>query len=471
MNLGDTTAVVVGCVIGTGIFLKTAQMAQTVGSPQLVLLAWLAAGLLSLAGALSYAELGAMMPRAGGDYVFLRTAYGNVPAFLFGWTQMAIGATGGIASLGVAFALFLSSVVPLHAVWLERTFTILGETISWKFGAHQIVAVGIIVCLAAINCMRVSIGGRLQSILTLGKVLGIAAIIVGVLFFAPGVNWENFRAPPESPGWTGFKAFGAAMLAALWAYEGWGVMPMIAGEVKNPQRNIPRALILGMAVILTVYGLANLAYFYALPFEEIATSSSTLHSTAPSVAAKAARTFLPGFGAQLVSIAALISIVGILNGAILTSSRIPYAMARDGLWFSSFGRLHATTAVPIGAICLHATWASVLALSATFDQLTDSVVFAGMMFYATTTSAVFVLRRKMPDAPRPYKTFGYPIVPLLFIVVALWLVVNSLLHSPLRSVLGLGLIALGLPVYFTLRWRRGKATPAVTVPTDQPTAF
>jgi basic amino acid/polyamine antiporter, APA family len=339
-------------------------------------------------------------------------------------------------------------------VWLEKTVSIFGETITWKFGAQQIAALGIIWFLAALNFLRVSIGGRVQAFLTLGKVLGIGVIVVGVFFFAPGASWENFRAPADAPAWSGFKAFGAAMLAALWAYEGWSAMPMIAGEVKNPQSNIPRALILGMAVILTVYGLTNLAYFHAMPFEEIATSSSTLHSAAPSVAAKAASSFWPGFGAQLISLAALVSIVGVLNGVLLTSSRIPYAMARDGLWFRSFGALHATSAVPIGSICLMAVWASVLALSATFDQLTDSVVFASMMFYAATTAGVFVLRKKMPDAPRPYKTFGYPVVPLLFILVAVWLLLNTVMHSPLRSALGLSLIALGFPVYLAIRRRR-----------------
>jgi APA family basic amino acid/polyamine antiporter len=251
-----------------------------------------------------------------------------------------------------------------------------------------------------------------------------------------------------------------AMLAALWAYDGWNNMPMAAGEVKDPGRNVPRALVLGMAVVLLVYGLVNLAYCYALPTEEIVSARSTLHPLAAPVASKAAQTFLPHFGAQLFSIAALLSTVGVLNGSILTGSRIPYAMARDGLFFSRFARLSEHTAVPVSAIILQSLWACLLALSGTFDQLTDCVVFAGMIFYASTTAAVFVLRRKMPNAPRPYKTIGYPIVPLIFILVAIWLLINTLQTSRLESIVGIALILLGLPLYFWQR-RIRDTSPAV----------
>jgi len=451
LTLSDTTALVVGTIIGTGVFLKTAKMAQAVGTPELVLLAWVAAGLLSLAGALSYAELGAMLPHAGGEYVYLRAAYGDIPAFLFGWMRLIVGSTGSIASFGVAFAVFLSGLVPLNAVWAKASFNFLGQKVDWSFGVQQIVAVGVILLFSAINCLRVVFGGRVQSILTLGKVLGIAAIIVGVFFFSPGASWEHLKDPVGARSWSGFSAFGMAMLAALWAYDGWNNMPMAAGEVKDPGRNVPRALVLGMAIVLLVYGLVNLAYCYALPTEEIVSARSTLHPLAAPVASKAAQTFLPHFGAQLFSIAALLSTVGVLNGSILTSARIPYAMAHDGLFFSRFAKLSEHTAVPVSAIILQSLWACLLALSGTFDQLTDCVVFAGMIFYASTTAAVFVLRRKMPNAPRPYKTIGYPIVPLIFILVAIWLLINTLQTSHLESVVGIVLILLGLPLYF---WQR-----------------
>ena len=237
-------------------------------------------------------------------------------------------------------------------------------------------------------------------------------------------------------------------------------MPMAAGEVKDPGRNIPRGLILGMLIVLAVYLLVNLAYCYALPISEIASSSSTLHGSALPVAAKAAQTFLPRFGVGLMAIAGVLSTVGALNGSILTGARIPFAMARDGLFFTRFADLNVKTAVPVAAIIFQAIWGSLLVLSATFDQLTDCVVFAGMIFYAATTAAVFVLRRKMPGAARPYKTLGYPFVPVVFIMVALWLLVNTLQTSTVESVAGLVLIALGLPVFF---WqRRARRSPAAT---------
>jgi APA family basic amino acid/polyamine antiporter len=450
LNLGATTALVVGTIIGTGVFLKTAKMAQVVGTPELVLLAWLAAGLLSLAGALSYAELGAMLPSAGGEYVYLRAAYGDWPAFAFGWMRLVVGSSGSIASFGVAFATFLSSLCHLDAVWATHTFSFLGQTIVWKFGSQQIVAVATILAFVGLNCFRVTFGGLVQSILTWAKVLGIGIIIVGVFFFAPTGSWEHLRAPTGAVA-GGLSAFGAAMLSALWAYDGWNNMPMAAGEVSNPGRNIPRALIFGMAVVLLVYGLVNLAYCYTLPIGEIASASSTLHGSALPVAAKAASAFAPQYGVKLVAVAALLSTIGVLNGSILTGARIPYAMARDGLFFARFARLNEKSAAPVAAILFTGMWSSVLALSATFDQLTDSVIFAGMIFYGATTAAVFVLRRKMPNAPRPYKTLGYPMVPALFIVVAVWLLFNTLKTNAVESVAGLILIAAGWPVYLVFR--------------------
>jgi len=434
LGLGATTALVVGTIIGTGVFLKTARMAQEVGTPALVLVAWVAAGLLSLAGALSYAELGAMLPAAGGEYVYLRAAYGDLPAFLFGWMRLTVGSSGSIASFGAAFATFLAAVT----LWKEK----------WE---QQLISVGVILLFTGINCMRVAIGGRVQSVLTLAKVLAIASIAIGVFCFSSGATWEHLRAPATVARWCGFPAFGAAMLSALWAFDGWNNMPMAAGEVRDPGRNIPWALIGGMAIVLAVYGVLNLAYCYALPISDIAASSSTLHGTAPPVAFKAASTFLPKFGPRLVAIAALLSTIGVLNGSILTGARIPYAMARDGLFFANFARLGERSAVPITSIILQGIWASVLVLSASFDQLTDCVIFAGMIFYAVTTAAVFVLRKKLPDTPRPYRTIGYPVVPFLFVLVAIWLVINTISTNPMESMAGLGLIALGLPVYF---WQR-----------------
>jgi len=450
----DTTLLVIGTVIGTGVFLKSAVMAQEVGSPGLVLAAWVAAGFLSLAGALTYAELGALLPHAGGEYVYLRQAYGDPPAFLFGWMRFSVAAAGGIAVLGVGFATFLSAVLPLTTVWVARTYRLLGQEIHWQFGTKQLVAVAAIVFFSAINCIGVVFGGRVQSVLTLMKVLGIAAIVLGVFLLSGTASWTHLKTNSVSAQGTGISSFGAAMLAALWAYDGWNTMPMIGGEVSNPQRNIPRALIGGMLAVMAIYCLANLAYFYALPFDEVATANSTAHRDALPVATKAAQTFLGGLGGRLISIAFILSALGALNGLILSSARVPFAMARDGLFFSRCSAVNARSHVPAWSIIIQAVWSSVLAISGSYDQLTDCVIFASWIFYGMTTSAVFVLRRKMPDASRPYKTFGYPVVPMVFVFVALWLIVNTLQARPVESTTGLILIGLGLPVFIYYRYRQ-----------------
>jgi len=454
LTLTDTTALVVGTVIGTGVFLKTAIMAQDVGSPMLVLAAWVAAGLLSLAGALTYAELGAMLPHAGGEYVYLRQAYGETTAFMFGWMRFAVAGSGSIAILGTGVATFLSAVFPLTTVWMEHHFQFLGQSIHWRLGTLQMVAVVVILLFALVNCLAVALGGKVQSILTVLKIGGIIVVVGGVFLFSPGASWSHLATPTGEGGGSigGFAAFGTAMMAALWAYDGWNNMPMAAGEVQNPGRNIPRALIVGMVAVTIVYCIANLAYFYALPFGEVVTSSSTKYRDALPVATKAAQTFLGDYGGRIVSIAFILSALGALNGSILANARVPYAMARDGVFFSRMARLHQVSRVPVWSILIQATWACLLALSGTFDQLTDYVIFASWIFYALVTSSVFVLRRRQPDLERPYRTIGYPLVPIVFVLVAGWLVVNSLFTRPVEAVVGLGLIAIGLPVY---RYFRG----------------
>ncbi len=454
LTLTDTTALVIGTVIGTGVFLKAAPMSQAVGTPMLVLAAWVAAGLLSLAGALTYAELGAMMPEAGGEYVYLRKSYGEASAFLFGWQRFIVAGSASIASLGAGFAIFLSSFLPLGAVWAEHKFIVLGETINWQFGAKQLVAVAVILFLTALNCLTVAFGGKVQSLLTVLKIAGILFVIGGVFFASHTASWLHLETPANAPQWSGFALFGTAMLAALWGYDGWNNMPMAAGEVKNPGRNIPIALIAGMVVVMALYCLMNLSYFYALPFDEVLTANSTKYRDALPTAAKAAQTFLGGFGGKLISIAFVVSAFGALNGSILSNARVPFAMARDGKFFQQFGTLSEGTRVPVFALIVQGVWSCVLALSGTFDQLTDCLLFASWIFYGLVTSSVFVLRRKLPNADRPYRTFGYPIIPLVFVLVALWLIVNTLFTKPVESVVGLVLMALGLPLYAYFSRRR-----------------
>jgi APA family basic amino acid/polyamine antiporter len=446
LNLADATSLVIGTIIGTGIFLKTTIMTQQLGSPEWVLLVWVAAGLLSLAGALSYAELGGMMPQAGGEYVYLRTAYGDLPAFLFGWMRFAIGSTGSIAALGAGFAIFFTSLLGLNTPFYETTLNIFGSDFPWQFGWAQIVAIAVIMLFSLINCAQVVFGGKVQTVLTFAKVAGIAIIIVGVFLFAQGASWESLSADLRVRDLSFIQAFGAAMLGALWAYDGWNNMPMAAGEIEKPERNIPRALIIGMSVVIAVYLLTNVAYFHALPIAEIATANET-----NPVATKAVSTFLGATGATFVAIAIMISIVGALNGSILTSARVPYAMAEDGLFPRNQAEISEKSRVPVKAVTLQAIISCALALMGTFDQLTNYAVFAMWIFYILTTSAVFVLRRKRPDATRPYKTLGYPLTPLIFILVGIWLLINTLQTSPLEAGIGLLLISLGIPVYFYFR--------------------
>ena len=457
LSLADASALVVGTVIGTGVFLKAAPMAQAVGSPMWVLLAWVAAGLLSLAGALTYAELSSMMPEAGGEYVYLRKSYGELWAFLFGWQRFIVAGSASIASLGVGFSIFLSTVLPLEQVWLESDFKLLGQAIHWQFGLKQVVAVSVIALLTGINCLSVSFGGRVHVILTLLKISGIAFIVFGIFIFSGGTTWSNLAAPSQSK-WNGLSAFGIAMLAALWGYDGWNNMPMAAGEVRDPGRNIPRALILGMLTVMAIYCSLNLAYFYALPFDQVARSSSTKYRDALPVAALASQTFLGEYGSRIVAIVFMVSALGALNGSILSNSRVPFAMARDGLFFKSFGRLSASTRVPVVCLVVQGFWASVLAISGTFDQLTDCLLFASWIFYALVTSSVFILRHKFPDMDRPYRTWGYPFVPLVFVLVAAWLIINTLFSKRVESITGLALMAVGLPLYWYFR-RANKSGP------------
>ncbi|HEV8369883.1 MAG TPA: amino acid permease [Pyrinomonadaceae bacterium] len=454
LTLTDAISLVVGSVIGTGVFLKTTVMTQQLGRPSLVMLAWLAAGLLTLAGALAYAELGAMFPHAGGEYVYLGKAYGEAPAFLYGWMQFAVAGAGGMAGISTGFAIFLSAMVPMGGAWIERTFHLLGQEVHWQLGLTQLVAVGAIVFFSGVNCLGVALGGRVQAVLTGVKLLGIAVIVVGIFFFSQGGSWSHLATSRDTAQFGGISAFGAAMMAALWAYNGWYLLPVCAGEVRDPQRNVPRGLIFGMFAVLATYLLANLAYFYALPLNEITTANSTAYPAAPAVASKAAQTFLGKSGVAFITIAFVVSTLGALNGCIMGQARIPFAMARAGLFFRRLGEVSPKTKAPMWAIIAQSSWGCVLALSGTFDQITNYVIFSLWLFLGVTVSAVFVLRRTMPNADRPYKTVGYPVVPILFILVAVWLVINSIVTSPIESLIGVLLIALGLPVYLFFRRRR-----------------
>jgi basic amino acid/polyamine antiporter, APA family len=440
LGLRESTAIVVGTIIGTGVFLKTAVMAQQAGSPLWVLVAWLVAGALSFTGALTYAELGTLFPRAGGEYVYLREAYGPLMGFLFGWTRFWIGSPGSIAAYGVGAATFMNGLVPLGGE-NHRTF----------------VAIAIIALFTALNCFSVAFGGKLQSVMTIIKIVMIIGLTLAIFGLGSGASWSHFQTPAGA-GWHSWSGFGAAVLAALWAFDGWNNLPMAAGEVSDPGRNIPRALGFGMIVVLVIYASANIAYFYALPFDEVIHSSSTLFRDALPVATKAAALALGAAAVGLLSAAFVFSALGAMNGSILTGARVPYAMARDGLFFKKLGEVSGATHVPVVAVIVQGVWACVLAMSGTFDQLTDYVVFASWIFYALVTSGLFVFRRRLPNAHRPYRTPGYPWLPIIFLICSLLLLANTLMTSPRESLIGLGFIVAGVPVYFAFaKWGRKSA--------------
>jgi basic amino acid/polyamine antiporter, APA family len=440
LGLIAAVSIVVGNVIGQGIFFKARVMTCNVDSPLLVISVWVVAGLLSLAGALTYAELSAMMPHAGGEYVFIREAYGKRLAFLYGWMQFFIAKAGSQAALGVGFAIFLNIL----------TGNALGGTY-----ASKIVAISTIAFVTLINCAAVSISGTVAAILTFLKISLVLAIGIGTFIFAEG-NWSHFSMV-NSGGMcegvseaarAGLAGFGAAMLGALWAYDGWNNLTLVAGEVKEPQRNIPLALIGGMLTVGALYILVNISYFYILNPTELASIPKS-----SAVATEAIKRFLGPAAVSLVAMALLISTFGTLHSSILTGARVPYAMARDQLFFHSLSKLSERTHIPVGALIIQAIWASILALSGSYDALTDYVIFASWIFYGLSTATVFVFRRRLPEAERPYRVWGYPIVPILFLLVTGWLLINTLFTMPVQSFIGIGLILLGLPAYWYLSKR------------------
>ncbi|HTD10519.1 MAG TPA: amino acid permease [Steroidobacteraceae bacterium] len=460
LTLLHAASLVVGIAIGTGVFLKSAQMAQAVGTPALVLAAWAAAGLVAMLGALCFAELGAMLPDAGGEYVYLRAAFGEIPAFLYSCNSFVLGGAS-VAAYGAAVAVFAADIYPLGAAWFSHTTTLTGVHFTLEFGPRQLLAVGVIALFALINCAGVMLGGRVQTVLTVAKVLAILGVAVGVFLFSGVHGTANLAAPPGAVS-GGFSGFGAAMFAALWAYSGWQYLPMAAGEVQEPQRNLPRAIIGGTLLVLALYLIINTAYLYALPFAQVASANSSAWPDAPSVAARAVHTFLGAHAAPVAALIFLLSTIGSLNGTILTRARVAWACARDGLFFASFGTLSPHSRVPLTSIVSLCVWAALLATSGTFEQLTNMAVMSYAVFWIPVVLAVIVLRRRAPLAPRPYRLRGYPLVPLLFVAVMAWIVVSALITTPKESIATLVLILLGLPLYPLFRRRRVSPTPAPT---------
>ena len=437
LGVWGAAAIVVGTVIGSGIFLVPKKMVLSVGSAEMVFFVFVFGGLLSLAGALTYAELAAMMPEAGGEYTYLREAYGPFYAFVYGWTQLWVAKSGSIATLATAFFIYLANFFP----GLEATLF----SSPWlEIKSGQLLAMAVIGALGFLNYFGVKVGGGVQVGVTILKVALIGMIIAVGLTFGGGTVANYTTGIPASTG--GIAGFFAALVAALWAYDGWNNVSMVSSEIKNPQRNLPIALILGTLAVMVIYLGANLAYFYVLPAEVVATSDR--------VAAEMMRRVWEAPGANAVSIAAMISIFAALNGSILSGARVPFAMARDRLFFSSIATVHPRYFTPANSIMLLSGWSMLFVLTGRYEQLFTCVIFASWILYGMATASVLVLRRKRPDLARPYRTLGYPFVPVVFVLVAGALIFSTLFESPRESLLGLGIIATGIPFY--RHWSRQK---------------
>jgi basic amino acid/polyamine antiporter, APA family len=449
-GLGPIAAISVnvGNIIGTGIFLKARVMTCNVGTPGRVIAVWIAAGLLALAGALTYAELTTMRPHAGAEYVITRDAYGRVWGFLNGWSQLLISRTASVAALSVGFAIFMNDLLGGRLSQVYFHFTLPGG-FQVPFGRLQVVALVTIAVTTLINCAAVGVSGHVASFITILKVLVVLGVGLGAFFYQDGtfahMGMANVGGTCEDVAVTGagFSGFAAAMLGALWAYDGWNNVSYMAGEVKHPERNLPLALIASMIIMILLYVIVNVSYYYVLTPTEVASVS-----TASSVAAEATKRVLGPLAVSLMAGVMMLSSWGSLQTSILGTARIPYAMARDGVFFQSLARVSRRTSVPVISLIVQAVWASLLALSGTFDQLTDLAIFAFWLFYGMVGAAVFVFRWRDPDHVRPYKTWGYPVVPAVFVLVTIYLIVFTIKNAPLQSLIGLLIIAAGLPVYW-----------------------
>ena len=480
LGLVAAVSVIIGNVIGTGVFLKARVMTCNLGSPGWVLTAWVVAGLLSLAGALTYAELTAMRPMAGAQNVFLTETYGKGASFLFGWMQILIARPGSEAAAAVAFAIGLNDF--LGGQLAQPLTTIDLGPIHAPIALTQLVAVMVVIIFTTLNCLSVSLTGRIATALTFIKIALILFVAVGAFVLVSGDfvhffmlnNTGTCEGVSEgvkygSASYSFFGGFAAAMLGALWGYDGWDNLTFVAGEVKDPKLNIPLAIIGSMVLIIVLYVIAQIAYFYVLDPTTIASVSAN-----SSVAKVVVSMFFGGNTASIATGAAvafftvglMLSSLGTLHTSMMGAARIPYRLAKEGLLFRIFGHVSATQ-VPIPSVILIGVLAAIFALIGTFDWLTDYVVFAMWIFYALITGSIFIYRRRFPHLDRPYKAWGYPVVPVIFLLVAGWLIYRTIIDSPKQSLSGLIIIAAGLPVFWIFSYLNKRRPSSSDVEEDE----
>jgi APA family basic amino acid/polyamine antiporter len=424
LGLLDAAMIVIGIVIGSGIFLLPNLIARSVASGAAIVAIWIVAGVLSYFGALAYAELGAMMPATGGQYVYLREAFGPLCAFLCGWVFFLAVLPGGTGFLAVGFSIYLDHFVPLTPA------------------ARSIVSVSLVLALSAVNYLGVRESAWVQRILTFLKLGGLALVITAT-FLSP------HHAPAAPAQQLSYRGIGFAMTACLMAYNGWSYVSFVAGEVRDPQRNLPRALTLGMVIVMVLYVSANLGYMNVLSLAEIA--------GAERVGAAAAERAMGPIGSTLISATVLLSVAGAINGCILTGARIPFAQARDGLFFSRFAHIDPRFKTPSFAIAAQAVWSSIVLLTGSYETLSSYALLSAWLFYTLSVLGVLILRRKMPDAPRPYRMWGYPATLWMFLAVSIWFMADALVTQTFTSLIALGVAATGIPFYAV--WRKRSTEP------------
>jgi APA family basic amino acid/polyamine antiporter len=451
LTLLPSVMVVVGAVIGSGIFLTPQNVAAAVQNPGVMIAVWVLTGLLTLAGALTNAEVASLFREAGGQYVFFRDSFNPFLAFLYGWTTFIVFQTGTIAAIAVAFAKYTGYFIsmphlsPALEAW---KLPLIGNIHPFRDFGITLTAMAAIVAMAGVNAVGVRFGGAVLTVVTMAKIAAIGGIIVAAFTFGHGsaAHFLPLWGSPVSGGFWG--AVGVAMIATLWSYDGWNVLTYLGGEVKDPQRTIPRALFIGTALVILIYAVTNLAYLYILPVRDIAGSGL--------VAADVMDRVFPGFGGGIIAAIVMLSTIGAVNANSMATARVFYAMARDGLFFKSLGVVHPRYHTPARSLLIQTVWACFLTLTGTFDQLFTYVIFAGWIFYLLGAVAVFIFRWKLPDMPRQYRVPGYPVVPILFILAAAWFVGNTLAHQTADSMVGLVLVFSGVPFYLYWRGKQGR---------------
>jgi len=482
LGLTSATTLVMGGMIGSGVFIVAADIARQVDSPGLLIAAWLVTGFMTISAALAYGELAAMMPKAGGQYVYLREALGPLWGFLYGWTLFLVIQTGTIAAVGVAFGKFMGVFFPAVSStnWILHFWKappihvgpmVLGN-MDVGLNTQNLVAIITIWLLTFVNVFGVRTGAMVQNVFTITKALSLALLVV--LGFAVGrnsqavaANFQDFWAPGPGHADLGIASMvllvpallAVAQVGSLFSADAWNNVTFAAGEVKNPQRNLPLSLGLGTGIVILLYVLANYVYVNVLPLHGDPHGATVMargiqYATEDRVATAVMQVIFGGAGAAIMAIAILISTFGCNNGLILSGARVYYAMAKDGLFFRSAARVHPRYRTPVASLVVQAAWTSVLCLSGTYGQLLDYIIFAVLVFYVLTIVALFVLRRTQPDAERPYRAIGYPVLPAIYVVMALYIDIVLLRYKPQYTWPGLIIVLLGIPVYFLWTGRR-----------------